>query len=131
MSNIRRQYTPHINPNDCWALVLSRVSNRNYNDIYNQMRGLRYADDTGFKNKYLDRVLSNYRYIPVYLPASKEKLVIRDILTMFYNKQVVIGSLNMEKGLPHLSYAHRGVDYTTSETDLSMNDPVIYIWVRQ
>lgn len=131
MGDLRREYTPHINPNDCWALVLSRVSNRSYDDIYKQMLGFKYADGSGFKNKYLDRVLSQYGYTPVWLPFHKEKLVIRDILTMFYDKQVVIGSLNMEKGLPHLSYAHRGVDYTTSETDLSMNDPVIDIWVRQ
>jgi len=128
--DISRVHTPHINTNDCWALVLSKVSGKSYNDIYTEMIEKGYADDKGFHNTYINTVLKQYGYYPVYLLIPRQKARIRHILEAYYKYEIVIGSMSIKKNLPHLSYAHKGVDYTTSETDDSLDDPVLYLWVK-
>lgn len=130
MKDIRREYTPHINPNDCLALVLSRISGKSYNDIYQEMVEKGYADDAGLHNTYVNSILKNYGYLPTYLLVPRQKARIRHVLKAFYEHQVVIASISIKKNLPHLSYGYKGVDYTTSETDDSLNDPVLYLWVK-
>ena len=61
---------------------------------------------------------------------SIQQSTVKDILELFYDNEVVIGSFNLEKRLPHLSYGYKGVDYTTSKVDTSMNDPIIEVWVK-
>jgi hypothetical protein len=89
-----------------------------------------YADDKGFHNTYINTVLKQYGYYPVYLLIPRQKARIRHILEAYYKYEIVIGSMSIKKNLPHLSYAHKGVDYTTSETDDSLDDPVLYLWVK-
>lgn len=129
-NELRREFTPHINPNDCWVLVLSRISGKNYNDIRQEMIEKGYADDKGLHSKTSSEVLRPYGYNPVHLIMPRRRTLIKDVLNFFYDKEVIIASLNMERNLPHLSYAFEGVDYTTSEVDSSMEDPVLYIWVK-
>lgn len=130
MIDIRREYTPHINKNDCWALVLSKISGKPYNDIYQEMIQKGYADDSGLNSIHINTILNEYGYSPVYLLVPRQKARIRHILEAFYENHVIIGSMSIKKKLPHLSYAYKGVDYTTSETDDSMDDPVLYLWVK-
>jgi hypothetical protein len=37
VKDIRREYTPHVNKNECLALALSRISGKSYDDIYHEM----------------------------------------------------------------------------------------------
>jgi hypothetical protein len=91
-----------------------------------------YADDAGLHNTYVNSILKNYGYSPAYLLVSIQKARIRHVLKAFYEHQVVIASISIKKNLPHLnlSYGYKGVDYTTSETDDSLDDPVLYLWVK-
>lgn len=131
MLEVKREYTPHINPNDCWNIVLAKVSGKKYEDIRREMYQKGYADDKGLHNSYTSEVLRQYGYLPVCLLVPRQKARIRHILEAFYEDEVVIASMNLEKKLPHLSYAYKGVDYTTSEVDSSMDDPVLYLWVKE
>jgi len=128
--DIRREFTPHVNPNDCWALVLSRISGKDYNDICKDMREKGYISDAGFNNRFLFGVLREYGYSPVLIHVPRQTTRIRHVLSILYDYEVVIGSMNDEKKLPHLSYAHHGVDYTTSESDSSMDDIVLQVFVK-
>ena len=131
MVEVKRVYTPHINPNDCWALVLSKVSGRPYKDIYKEMRQKGYADDNGLFVQHINTILEQYGYYPVHIINGKVSINIDAVLRALPDEEMVIGSMNLEKKLPHLSYGCRGVDYTTSETDKSMYDPVLYLWVKR
>jgi len=127
--DIRREFTPHINPNDCWNLVLSRISGKDYDVIRKEMFESGHIDDVGLKSIFTSKILKEYYYHPA-IELLTNETTIKDILINLYDYEVVIASFNLEKSLPHLSYAHKGVDYTTSEKDSSMDDPVLYIWVK-
>jgi len=136
--DVKREYTPHINQNDCWALVLSKVSGRQYNDIYQEIRQKGYADDNGLFSQHMNAILEQYGYYPVQIISCRQRsrygkvaINIDAVLRALPDEEMVIGSMNLEKKLSHLSYGCRGVDYTTSETDDSMYDPVLYLWVKR
>lgn len=137
--DIRREYTPHRSPNDCWALVLSIVSGKSYEDIYSEMIQRGFADETGLNSNHINSILNSYGYYSIYLPytysyADKNTypivIRIKDILREFYFDEIVIGSMNLERGIPHLSYAHMGVEHTTSSKDESLDDPVFDVWLK-
>jgi len=131
MGELKKVITPHINPKDCWNLVLARVSGEDYHDIREKMFKNSYADENGLHGHLTNKVLMQYGFGGVHLGALpiKEPSV-RDILIAFYNYEIVIGSFDNESMLYHLSYAYKGIEYTTLESELSYENKVYFVWIR-
>lgn len=134
---IKREVTPHINPNDCWALVISRIAGKKYDDIYKGFMG-KFADEAGLKSDFIEDILASYSYFPVSKYGIKDfsmygltvEKTVRDVMLLYYDYHIVIGSWDFVKGKHHLSYAYKGIEYTTSETDKTFENPVMFIWAK-
>ena len=137
---IKRIFTPHKNNNDCLALVFSQISKEKYEDIYEHYLKIGFVNENGFKSQHIDTVLNNYGYFQTHLCNVSIKqntrsmfiqVCILDVLKALYNHKVVIGSFNEATKKYHLSYAYKGIHYTTSTTDDSMSDIVHAIWIKK
>ncbi len=129
---LKRIVTPHQNPNDCWNLVISALSGMSYNEtrsyaLYNVL----IESNGSMAGKNITQILSNFDYVIIDLQREGKWILIKDVLTMFYNYKVAIASHDIQKVQAHISYAYQGTHYTTNETDADLNHPVYFIWINK
>lgn len=131
--NITRIETPHINKNDCWNIVLSKATNRSYEEIREMFKD--YLDENdSLRQKEVSQYLKDQGYSIIDFRSrviqDKASIKIISALKSFNAYKVVIASFEKRKELHHLSYYENGKHYTTSDTDESFEDPVLFVWIK-
>jgi len=122
---IPRITTPHINPNDCWCLVIAQVTGKSYDQIWKDFEG-EILPNGSLPRANADYYLLKLGWTPVSLSGD---MTVREAI-YGAERKLIISSFDTRKRMHHLSYFDGNSLYTTQETDECFEDPALYVYIR-